>query len=273
MSPWVKSVIFIQLLAVAGIYLFVTAPAPLAEAQTSRPLSTRVAFEILNQENARVRGLYTEEIVAQGMKQGLKFSEGWRTAGDGSGPLPALFLRTTAETLAQRKARVRLFLVSEHPINRANAVNGEQARLYQTMYRSRAPVYAEDTELGVFTAMFPDLAVTEACVQCHNKHEDSAKKDWSLGQVMGAVTWTYPEETMSPEELASLVDSLRSAIGASYDQYLRNAAAAPQPPVIGERWPRAGYYLPTREVFMSEMNARTSSVTLSRFLSVLLEAR
>lgn len=269
----VKSILAMQLLAVAGVYLFVSAPPPLEEAKTARPISTRLAFEILNQENARVRGLYTQEIVAQGMKQGLKFGENWRTANDGSGPLPALFLRTTAELLEQRKAPVKMFLVSDHPINRANAVRGEQARLYETMLRTRAPVFARDEDLGQYTAMFPDVAVAEACVSCHNKHADSAKQDWHLGQVMGAVTWMHPEETVSPEELALLVDSLRNAIGSAYEQYLRSATAVPTSPAIGDRWPRNGYSLPSREIFMAEANVRTSSVTLSRFLSALLEAK
>lgn len=273
MKSWVKNIMAIQILPVLGIYFFVTAPAPLTERPIARSIPTRAAFEILNQENARVRALYTQEIVAQGMKQGLKFSEHWKSAQDGSGPLPALFLRATAEILEQRRSKAKLFLVSDHPINNANEVRGEQLRLYRTMQRARAPVYARDESIGMYTGMFPDLAVAEACVNCHNKHEESAKKDWQLGEVMGAVTWMYPGEHLSPEELATLVGELRGAIGAAYDQYLRIAQATDRSPPIGDRWPRAGYYLPTREIFLAEVDVRTSSITLSRFLSALLEAQ
>jgi hypothetical protein len=38
-----------------------------------------------------------------------------------------------------------------------------------------------------FTAIYPDPAVSEACVSCHNGHKDSPRDDFKLGDVMGAV--------------------------------------------------------------------------------------
>ena len=47
-------------------------------------------------------------------------------------------------------------------------------------------------------------------------------------------------------------------VAAAYDGYLK-AATFEKPPEIGERWPRDGYYLPTREAFMREFERRASA--------------
>jgi hypothetical protein len=52
-------------------------------------------------------------------------------------------------------------------------------------------------ELGgkkYFTAVYPDIAVAPVCVACHNKHPDSPKKDFELGDVMGGVVIRIPVE-------------------------------------------------------------------------------
>ena len=38
-----------------------------------------------------------------------------------------------------------------------------------------------------FTAVYPDKAVAEACVSCHNHHKDTPKRDFKLDDVMGGV--------------------------------------------------------------------------------------
>jgi hypothetical protein len=38
-----------------------------------------------------------------------------------------------------------------------------------------------------FEAVYADLAVTQACIGCHNAHPDSPKRDFKLNDVMGAI--------------------------------------------------------------------------------------
>ncbi|MDE0412100.1 MAG: DUF3365 domain-containing protein, partial [Gammaproteobacteria bacterium] len=54
--------------------------------------------------------------------------------------------------------------------------------------------YGEE-ELGgerYFSAVYPDYAVVEACVRCHNNHKDSPRRDLSVGEVMGGVVIRIP---------------------------------------------------------------------------------
>ena len=45
-----------------------------------------------------------------------------------------------------------------------------------------------------FTAVYPDHAVVEACVNCHNNHRDSPRNDLEVGDVMGGVVIRIPME-------------------------------------------------------------------------------
>jgi hypothetical protein len=45
-----------------------------------------------------------------------------------------------------------------------------------------------------FQAIYPDLAVSSACVDCHNGHLLSPKRDFKLNDVMGGIAITIPLE-------------------------------------------------------------------------------
>ena len=50
-------------------------------------------------------------------------------------------------------------------------------------------------ELGCkkyFTAVYPDKAVAEACVTCHNNHKDSPRSDFKLNDIMGGIVIRIP---------------------------------------------------------------------------------
>ena len=74
---------FTMLVGLLGVYLFVSAPAPLEElrAQHGKRIAVSELFELVAAENAAVRQLYTQEIVAAGKRAGLRFDENWRDEG------------------------------------------------------------------------------------------------------------------------------------------------------------------------------------------------
>jgi hypothetical protein len=106
------------------------------------------------------------------------------------------------------------------------------------------------------------LAVSEACIECHNKHEQTPKKDWRLNDVMGATTWLYPAAAVSLEELVENITALHLGFQDAYGAYIKKVETFVNPPVIGDHWPREGNFLPSLEVFMQEMLKRTAHHTL-----------
>ncbi|NVB81955.1 MAG: DUF4115 domain-containing protein [Kofleriaceae bacterium] len=253
--------------AALSVYLFVNAPPPLAaEPMKQGTVPIRTVFAMLERENDAARALWTEEIVTRGKQVGLAFDERWRDERVVAGPLPALFLRETAHNLERTPFRLGLFLGSPHPINTANQFSGEQAKYFDALVLSGAAQHFVDPSTNLQTAMFPDVAITDACASCHNEHKDSPKKDWKVNEVMGATTWMYPEATVTTERAIELVRALRTSIRRAYGTYLEKVATFPTPPQIGTAWPRDGFSLPSEDVFMRELARRSSTATLLSLL-------
>jgi len=264
-----SSVIVALALAALVVYLFVQAPPPLPETTASkgRTIPIEKALAIVAAENDVARALYTREIVGAGKAAGMKFDERWRDPSVQAGPLPALFLREAAKSLQKGSVGVGLFLGSEFPISPANRFTGRQEEASQKIGKTQKPefFYAEDTQL--YTAMFPDYASTPDCVECHNHHPQSPKKDWTLDNMMGATTWTYPAKEVSYEELLKIVAAVHQSFRDAYDAYLAKVQSFERKPEIGEHWPREGYFLPSTEVFLAEFARRSSPQTLDRLLA------
>jgi len=264
---WRSFLVIVSTTIAICVYLFVQAPPPLA-AQTieAGTVPMRSVFSMLELENDAARALWTEEIVDRGKAVGLAFDERWREETVHAGPLPALFLRETARNLERTQLQLSLFLGSPYPINTANQLTADQAAHFTALTEGGAPQFFFEPTTGRHTAMFVDRAVVASCVTCHNEHADSPKTDWKLHDIMGATTWMYPHEAVTTERALELVGAFRASIRAAYAAYLEKAAAFPKPPVVGDKWPKDGYFVPSEDVFMAELARRTSTTTLRALL-------
>ncbi len=253
------------------VYLFASAPPPLPDGAQEKPgerISSDRLFQLLQQENNIIRKLWTKEIVGAGKKQGLKFSEDWREADVEAGPLPALFLRETATELEKSPIPLSLFLGSDAPINQANAFDALQDEKFQLIKKDRIPQFFYAADIDRYIGMFPDIASVKPCINCHNDHKDSPKTDWKLLDVMGATTWLYPKESVDMTETLTVLSVLREKLKTVYASYLRKAKGFSNPPHIGDKWPRDGYFLPTTEVFMNVFETESSKTTLNTLFKV-----
>ncbi len=261
-------VISVLILVTLSVYLFASAPARLPE---QRPVGETIpiaqVFNIVEAENDVVRALWTKEIVGSGKQAGLTFDEDWREEHVQAGPLPALFLRETAVSLEKNPVRLSLYLGSDYPIKPANKFTAAQMEKFQGIRKTGEPQFFFEQDTGLHTAMFSDIAVVEACIDCHNKHKETPKSDWKLGDVMGATTWSYPEAVVTLDELMKILTALRQGFREAYTAYLAEVESFARRPQIGDKWPREGFYLPTVDVFMGEALKRASSGTLASVLT------
>ncbi len=250
-------------LGVVMVYLFYTAPPPLDETGTGGlQVSVKQVLEILNEENRLTRELYTKEIVGHGKKAGLDFDENWRDDDIQAGPLPAQFLREVASTLEKSPVTIGLYLGSDYPINQANLFEGKQMELYRQLKRDRQAQFFYVEDIQRYAYMFEDVAVSSVCTDCHNNHDETPKDDWELNDVMGATTWTYPDEYVDLQTALELLAYLRKSFARAYQVYLDEMQAMSNPPEIGTLWPKHGYYLPTLDSFMDRIDRRNSRKTL-----------
>lgn len=262
MTTTLKWLAICLLLVFLTVYAFVTAPPPLAETTASKTIPIKRVLEILEYENDSVRALYTKSIVGTGKKQGIAFDEHWADEDIQAGLLPAQFLRETARFLEQTPVPLGLFLGSDNAINRANEFSGDQLQMFEKLKRDNQPIFQFDPSIKRYSYMFPDAAVAPACVNCHNNHVNSPKKDWKIGQIMGATTWIYPYKNVSIVTALQMVATLRKGFRTAYEKTLAEARQMTKPPVIGKHWPSEGRYLPTADIFMRELAKRVSARTL-----------
>ena len=121
-------------------------------------------------------------------------SENWQTTH--SLPLPVQLLQETSEIAELTGPNVRYHLISQWPINKANAPATEFERrgLEQVQINPNRPYYGI-IESGVgqlFGTVYADVAVTTTCIECHNSHRKSPKSDFKIGDVMGGLVITFP---------------------------------------------------------------------------------
>jgi hypothetical protein len=156
----------------------------------------RMAADAVHAVIAADRGTYAKFVVErlQNQDKVIKATEHWRD--DHTLPLPAQMLRMSAEQARNQSAGVWYALISSWPLNKQNGPKTpvERAALEALVARPGAPYYAEETlrDRRFFTAVYADLAVSNACVTCHNQHPDSPRRDFVLHALMGAVVVRLP---------------------------------------------------------------------------------
>ena len=143
------------------------------------------------------RAVYTKEVVnrLQNDEKVIKASEHWKD--EKTLPLPAQMFRMGAETVATKNPGFTYALLSLWPVNKQNAPKTEAEKTglqFVADSKGATNYYAEEVLGGkkYFTAVYADVAVSPACVKCHNNHDDSPKTDFALDDVMGGVVIRLP---------------------------------------------------------------------------------
>jgi hypothetical protein len=136
------------------------------------------------------RDLYTRHVVERMQTKGIVVaSENWEEMN--TLPLPAQFLLESGRYVSKKGLGVQYRLISLWPINKRNvAANPLQSIGLGTILTQPNRPYTGVTKVGnarYYEAVYADLAVTQACIGCHNAHPDSPKRDFKLNDVMGAI--------------------------------------------------------------------------------------
>jgi len=141
------------------------------------------------------RAFYTVHVVERLEEQGgIKVDAEWRTHKN-TLPLPQQFV-TESSNMFSKLTGLRYRLISLWPINPKNRPRGQtdkkglEALLKQPEHPVTRTIQIDDQTY--FHAVYADLAVSQACVACHNAHPNSSKKDFQIGEVMGGLVIEFP---------------------------------------------------------------------------------
>jgi len=143
------------------------------------------------------RTIYTTDVVNRMQEKGVvSATEHWEH--DNALPLPAQFLQHSGKLVAESGAGIRYRLISLWPIYQRNGPATDLERQGLESF-SRTPAQpftgiASSGKKRYFQAIYPDLAVSNACIKCHNAHPLSPKRDFKVNDVMGGIAITIPLE-------------------------------------------------------------------------------
>jgi len=142
------------------------------------------------------RTFYSVHVVERLQKGGgTVAAENWR-AKKNVLPLPAQFLMESSELAAKTGTKVRYRLISLWPINPHNHPYNEAEKHGLETVRAHPEESATTTvkigEETYFQAIYADRAVSQACVDCHNAHPASPKKDFKVNDVIGGLVIEIP---------------------------------------------------------------------------------
>jgi hypothetical protein len=171
------------------------ATAGCGKARSERGLTPQKVADALHAVMEADRAVYTREVVQrlQDQEGVIRATEHYRD--DRALPLPAQMFRMGAETARRSQPGFTYALLSPWPINKQNAprTEVEKAGLRKAVETGQN-TYATESLGGetYFTAVYPDKAVAEACVACHNEHRDSPRHDFKVGDAMGGVVIRIP---------------------------------------------------------------------------------
>jgi len=141
------------------------------------------------------RTLYTTHVVDRMQETGTAIaSEGWEERN--ALPLPAQMLLLSGERVRNKGGGLNYRLASLWPIYKKNgpANDFERKGLKAVQQNPHEPYTGFIIQGGerFYVAIYADLAVSKSCVNCHNRHLLSPKRDHKLRDVMGGIIISFP---------------------------------------------------------------------------------
>ncbi len=141
------------------------------------------------------RTIYATHVVDKMQEKGLvRAAEHWKQ--QNALPLPAQFLIETGRLVVEKGVGIKYRLMSLWPIYVWNAPSTEFERKgLEAVLKNPDEPYYGFVRIGrerYFQAIYADLAVAHACVECHNTHMNSPRRNFKLNDVMGGIVITIP---------------------------------------------------------------------------------
>ena len=162
--------------------------------QLERTLVESMAIEDAAQYSTGLRAfrtLYTSEVVERARAQGMLITHDYKNT-EGALPLPITLTKQLGEGLADVSGGdVRLY--SDYPFPwrtpAETSLDPFQVEALASLRLSpdKPVIRFVETDGQLFVRYASADLMREACVECHNTHPDSPKRDWAVGDVRGVL--------------------------------------------------------------------------------------
>jgi class 3 adenylate cyclase len=191
-----RPILTISVLSVFGLAAILSNMAYLSNS-IKKDLALKYADSYLIALNT-FHSLYSTEIIERVKGKGVEISSNYKNIPDAI-PFPVTFSIELANKIAETESGVTTRLYSNYPF--ATRMNGGPIDKYESMSlnhfqstQAKNQAYIRYEKLkGQDTLRFSRaLIMKESCVNCHNKHPDSTKRDWTVGDVRGVRVVNIP---------------------------------------------------------------------------------
>ena len=185
-----------KLFAVTGLIGLATALTGCGGETKTAGVEFKTMTDALHKVMEADRTVYTKLIIGRLTKKEkvIKASEHWKD--EKALVLPAQMFRYGSERVAEKTSDFSYSLLSLWPVNAQNKpkTDIEKEGLKFIADNPGQNFYGDETlgDQKYFTAIYPDVAVADACISCHNQHKDSPRTDFKIGEVMGGVVIRVP---------------------------------------------------------------------------------
>jgi hypothetical protein len=165
-------------------------------AADTRAISPEVVADYIHAVLESHRAFYTAHVVSPLEEVGAaRAGSEWHTDKKII-PLPVQLLNETSQMFSTQSTGLRYQLISLWPINRKNSPRDEIDKRNLEIVRAKPerPVtrIIKIDGQSYFHAIYADIALSSACVTCHNSHSESPRKDFQIGDVMGGLVIEFP---------------------------------------------------------------------------------
>jgi methyl-accepting chemotaxis protein len=152
--------------------------------------------ETLSEQIVTLRKFYTGEVASRAKAAGMSLDFDYATR-DKTLPLPATLVKVLGQQLTAEhpELHVRLYSRYPFPFRAANETYDqfEKDSLAALEKNPKVPVSRLEMVNGRLSMRYAVADVMQqACVDCHNNHPQSPKRDWKAGDVRGVVEVTVP---------------------------------------------------------------------------------
>ena len=219
---------------IALLFLFISSPAQSLEQAEGIPAS--LAADFIHAVIETGRTTYSKKVVEHLTRQdAITASENWEQ--ENALLLPAQFLSMSSKISNSRRVGMKYRLMSLWPINKHNSPRSQNEKLglEEVVKNPNKPFTWLVPREGrwYFEAIYPDIAVSKTCPNCHNNHPNSPKTDFEKGSVMGGIIIDLPlgrrteknvdeKFLLAPEVVADYVHSVQDSDRTVYAQHVVN---------------------------------------------------
>jgi len=152
-----------------------------------------------------IRHLYTSEVIDIIEKSGNMniTHDYWDKKYDSLGgaiPLPATFSMLLAEKISVDGISVNLYSKYPFPLRKDRVLSEFENDAWEHFLadpKSDNPYYKFIENDNQLQYAIPDRMINVSCINCHNSHPETPKKNWTLGDIRGVISITKPVQNVA----------------------------------------------------------------------------